>query len=48
MSERRQNASIALNKTPESAIATLSEFGKIVSDAGRPLNKKIEVAKGIG
>ena len=37
------------NKTAESANATLSEFGKNVTDAGKTaLNKTAEVAKGIG
>jgi len=47
MTEHGQNASIALNKTAESANATLSEIGK--NDAGKTiLNKTVEVAKGIG
>jgi hypothetical protein len=49
VTERGHNASIALNKTAESANATLSEFGKSVTDAGKTaLNKTVEVAKGIG
>ena len=49
MTEHGQNASIALNKTAESANATLSEIGKNVTDAGKTiLNKTVEVAKGIG
>ena len=39
----------ALNKTAESVNATLPEFGKNVTDAGKTaLNKTVEVAKGIG
>ena len=38
-----------LNKTAESANATLSEIGKNVTDVGKTaLNKTVEVAKGIG
>ena len=49
MTEHGQNASIALNKTAESANATLSEIGKNVTDVGKTaLNKTVEVAKGIG
>ena len=43
------NASTALNKTAESSNATLSDFGKNVTDAGKTaLNKTVEVAKGNG
>ena len=49
IAERGENASIALNKISEAANATLSEFGKTVTDAGKTaLNKTVEVAKGIG
>jgi hypothetical protein len=47
--ERGENVSIALNKIAEPANATLSEFGKTVTDAGKTaLNKTVELAKGIG
>ncbi len=47
--ERGENVSIALNKTAESVNATLPEFGKNVTDAGKTaLNKTVDVAKGIG
>lgn len=47
--ERGENESIALNKIAEPANATLSEFGKTVTDAGKTaLNQTVEVAKGIG
>ena len=47
--ERGENESIALNKIAEPANATLSEFGKTVTDAGKTaLNQTVEVTKGIG
>ena len=49
VSELGTNASTALNKTVESANATLSELGKNATDAGKTaLNKTVQVAKGIG
>jgi hypothetical protein len=49
MSELGQNAWTGLNKTGESANATMSEHGKNVTDAGKTLlNKTGEVLQGVG